>query len=315
MRFAILVNSSAGGMDKSACEERVQLIREAFLALDVQTEVYLCSPARLTRTARQLAARNFDAVVAAGGDGTVSAVAGGLAGTKMPLAVLPFGTLNHFSKDLGVPAELTDAARAIAHGTTEAIDVGEVNGRVFINNSSIGLYPEVVKVRDHERKRRGWSKFPAMLLAVARVLYRFPLLAICVSTPERTVAAKTPFVFFGNNEYSTNLMSLGKRDCLNKGHLCVHTVRTKSRLRMLWLAIRAVFGKPEEVKDFETQQVTEASVRSKKRHLVVAVDGEITTMRSPLLYRVRAGALLVRRPATETASIEPSAPVAIGAQR
>src|SRR5688572_6603570 len=100
MRLAILVNSAAGGLDRAACEERVHRIREAFNKLGVQTEIFLCSPARLTRTARQLASRNFDAVVAAGGDGTISSVAAGLAGTPMPLAVLPFGTLNHFARDL-----------------------------------------------------------------------------------------------------------------------------------------------------------------------------------------------------------------------
>src|SRR5262245_58434096 len=100
MRFAILVNSSAGRQGRAECAERVAQIRAAFAALGVQTEIFLCEPARLTRTARQLASRSFDAVIAAGGDGTVSAVAAGLAGTAMPLAVIPLGTLNHFAKDL-----------------------------------------------------------------------------------------------------------------------------------------------------------------------------------------------------------------------
>ena len=297
MRLAILVNSAAGGLDRAACEDRVHQIREAFTALGVQTEIFVCSPARLTRTARQLASHKLDAVVAAGGDGTVSAVAAGLAGTSMPLAVLPFGTLNHFARDIGMPNDLTEAVQAIVSGSTEAIDVGELNGRVFINNSSIGLYPEAVLVRDDTRKKRGWSKFSAMLLAAARVLWRFPLLAICVATPEQTIATKTPFVFFGNNEYSTTLLSLGKRACLSHGTLCVHTVRARSRLKMFWLMARALFGRHETARDFETQQVTEASVLSKRKHLVVALDGEVVRMAPPLYYRIRPGALLVRRAA------------------
>jgi diacylglycerol kinase family enzyme len=295
MRFAILVNSSAGGADRAKCEERVEQIRAAFAALGAETEVFLCEPARLTRTARQLASRSFDAVIAAGGDGTVSAVAAGLTGTAMPLAVIPLGTLNHFAKDLAMPLGIEDAVRAIHGGANEPIDVGEVNGRVFINNSSIGLYPEAVIVRDDQRKR-GWKKFPAMLLAGARVLWRFPLLAICVTTPERTVATKTPLVFFGNNEYRTTLPAVGKRDALDKGVLAVHTVRAKSRVKMLWLVARALFRKPEVIDEFETQQVTEATVRCKKKHLIVALDGEVQRMRSPLSYRIRPGALLVRRP-------------------
>ena len=298
MRVAILVNAAAGRLDRAACEDRVRYIRDAFAALDVQTEIFLCSPARLTRTARQLASRQFDAVVAAGGDGTVSAVASGLAGTSMPLAVLPFGTLNHFARDIGMPTELEEAARAIAFGETERIDVAEVNGHVFVNNSSIGLYPEAVLVRDVERKKRKLGKFSAMLLAAFRVLRRFPLLAVCVATPERTVATKTPFVFFGNNEYSTGLLSLGKRDTLDAGTLCVHTVRARSRIKMLWLILRAMLGRPEKIRDFETQCVTEVSVLSKKRSLAVALDGEVIRMAPPLYYRIRPGALLVRRAPT-----------------
>ena len=298
MRLAIVVNSAAGRLDRAACEDRVRQIRDAFAALEVQTEIFVCSPARLTRTARQLASRQFDAVVAAGGDGTVSAVAAGLAGTSMPLAVLPFGTLNHFARDVGMPAELDEAARAIAYGTTDRIDVAEVNGHVFINNSSIGLYPEAVLVRDVERKKRKLGKFSAMLLATFRVLRRFRLLAICVATPERTVATKTPFVFFGNNQYSTGLLSLGKRDALDRGNLCVHTVRARSRLRLLWLIARALFGRPEKIRGFETQHVTECSVLSKKRSLAVAMDGEVMRLAPPLYYRIRPGALLVRRAST-----------------
>jgi len=315
MRFAILVNSAAGRLDQEACEGRVEQIRAAFGAVGAQTEIFLCEPARLTGTARQLAARSFDAVVAAGGDGTVSAVAAGLAGTAMPLAVLPLGTLNHFAKDLSMPLELGEAVRAIRDGANEPVDVGEVNGRVFINNSSIGLYPEAVIVRDDHRKR-GWRKLPAMLLAAARVLWRFPLLAICVATPGRTVATKTPFVFFGNNEYSTTLLSVGKREALDRGVLSVHTVRARSRAKMLWLVVRALFRKPQAIDDFEAQRVTEATVRCTKRHLVVALDGEVLRMRSPLAYRIRPGALLVRRPPRQAAAVgrQPE-PIAIGGTR
>lgn len=311
MRLAVLVNSSAGGVDSSACEERAREVREAFAKHGVQADVVLCPPAQLTRTAQQLASKNYDAVVAAGGDGTVSAVASGLVDTGTPLAVLPFGTLNHFAKDLAMPLELDPAAKAIVDGSTEAIDVGEVNGRVFINNSSIGLYPEAVIVRDDHRRKRGWSKFPAMIAAVARVLYRFPLLGIHIDTGETSLVMETPFVFFGNNEYSTTLPSVGKRECLDKGMLCVHTVHAQSRFKMLWLCIRAMFKRPETIQDFEAQQVTHATVRTTKRRLKVALDGEVVRMRSPLAYRVRPGALRVRRPPAVVETASEAEPIAV----
>lgn len=305
MRLAILVNSSAGRLAGVARGARVEQLRAAFAELGVETEILPCEPAHLTATARRLASQGFDAVVAAGGDGTVSAVAAGLAGTAMPLAVIPLGTLNHFAKDLAMPLELGDAARAIRDGADERVDVGEVNGRVFVNNSSIGLYPEAVIVRD-DRRRRGWRKLPAMLLAAARVLWRFPLLAVGVATPERTIVTKAPFVFVGNNAYRTTLPSVGRREALDRGVLSVHTARARGRAKMLWLVVRALFRRPEGIDDLEAQQVTEATVFcSRKRRLAVALDGEVVRMRAPLAYRIRPGALLVRRPPREAAAAAP----------
>ncbi len=290
MRLAVLVSSAVGGHDRATCEEHVRDIRAAFAALGARSEFFLCSPARLTRTARQLASRAFDAVVVAGGDGSASAVADGLAGTAMPLGVLPLGTANHFAKDLGMPPTLAEAARAICEGTTERIDVGEVNGRVFVNNSSIGLYPAAVRLRD---RRRGWRKWLAMLIAGARVLAEFPLLSVVVSSPGRTVATRTPFVFVGNNEYTTAVRGLGRRDDLDGGILCVHTVRSRGRVAMLFALLRAMLDRPAA--RLETQYVSEVSVRVKRRHVDVAVDGEVVRMATPLHYRIRPGALLVRR--------------------
>jgi diacylglycerol kinase family enzyme len=304
VRLAILLNAGSGPVDDSRCQAKVQQIRDAFDPTGLVYEVVLCEAARLTETARKLAVGDaHDLVVAAGGDGTVSSVATGLAGTTMPLAVLPMGTLNHFSKDLGMPQELAEAARAIRDGQTETIDVGEVNGRVFVNNSSIGLYPEAVQVRDDQRHKHGWGKWSAMLLAVCRVLWRFPLLAVRVATAEGSVITKTPFVFVGNNEYETGIRELGKRTRLDRGELAIYTVKTSGRLGMLWLVLRAMFRKPTQIENFEVSKVTAATVHLKRRRLAVALDGEVTQMAPPLEYRIRARALLVRR-AREVAGAE-----------
>jgi diacylglycerol kinase family enzyme len=100
-------------------------------------------------------ARNEDAqvvFVAAGGDGTVNAVASAVAGTERCMGVLPVGTLNHFAHDLGLPLKLEAAVAAITGGRTRGIDVAEVNGAVFVNNSSIGAYPTMVLDRERMRK-------------------------------------------------------------------------------------------------------------------------------------------------------------------
>src|SRR5207244_13653059 len=116
----------------------------------------LADPRQAAPLARRAADAGHRIVVAAGGDGTVSTVAGALAGTRSALGVVPMGTLNHFARDLKVPIDVAEAAKAIVQGRETRVDIGEVNGRVFVNNSSIGLYPSFLMHRRHqERLGRG----------------------------------------------------------------------------------------------------------------------------------------------------------------
>ncbi|MBA3541196.1 MAG: NAD(+)/NADH kinase [Deltaproteobacteria bacterium] len=290
------MNAGAGSIGEAACEERAQHIRDAFTAAGVEATIYQTKPKDLVATARRAAESGVDAVVAAGGDGTVSAVAGALVGGEIPLAVLPLGTLNHFARDIGMPDDLGLAAQAIAARQLKRVDVGEVNSRVFINNSSVGLYPETVMSRDADQKRNGHGKWTAMLLAIGRVLRRFPLLAVRIALPDRSVVAATPMVFIGNNPYTINVLSLGKRERLDSGHLSLYMMRCKGRLQMFWLMVRAILQRLEAVRDFEAETATDVIVTLRRRVLNVAVDGEVESMTSPLRYRIRAGALPVLVP-------------------
>ena len=140
-------------------------------------------------------------IVAGGGDGTVSTVAAALVDTDICLGVLPLGTLNHFAKDLGLPLDLEAAVRCIATGVTSRVDVGEVNGRVFVNNSSLGLYPDIVRDREQQQKRFGRGKWHALLRASIAALRRYPFLQVSLAVEGRERAYRTPFVFIGNNAY------------------------------------------------------------------------------------------------------------------
>jgi diacylglycerol kinase family enzyme len=244
---------------------------------------------------------DLDAVVAAGGDGTVSAVAAGVVGSgaDVMLGVIPLGTLNHFSKDLGIK-DVESAIDAIAKGETRRVDVGEVNGRVFINNSSIGLYPEIVVQRDEERHAKKIGKWHAMLRAAWLILVRFPLLHVAIALAGKVFSARTPVVFVGNNEYEINVLKLGVRKRLDGGALSVYTFKTTSRLRMLWVALKEILqrGNPPEL---EVHAVDRADIVTSKRTVKVALDGEVTRMRPPLTYRSVPGALRVFAPAPEAA--------------
>ena len=162
----VLLNPAGGNAGQPGTEAT---IAARFHAVGIDARIITLSREQSPTEAARTATAGAAAVIAAGGDGTVSAVAAGLVGSPTLLGVLPLGTLNHFAKDLHIPLELEAAVSVIAAGRVARIDAGQVNDRVFINNSSIGIYPSVVEIRE-ELRRAGHAKWPAMAIATVRVL-------------------------------------------------------------------------------------------------------------------------------------------------
>ena len=244
------------------------------------------------RCAEAAAAEGADALVAAGGDGTISTAAGAVADTGMPLGILPMGTLNHFARDAGIPLDLNQSAAAIAAGRTRQVDAAEVNGRLFVNNSAVGLYPMLVRAREAQQRQLGRTKRRAMLVAAARALWRFSSRRLTLRFAGMKAPVETPLLFVGNNKYETGLLSLGRRTAIDRGELCLYAPLARSRLGFTWLSLRAVFGRPDRQDDFLTVEgIEEAEIDSRRHSLLVAVDGEALAMETPLRYRIRKGAL------------------------
>jgi diacylglycerol kinase family enzyme len=297
MRVVVLVNARSG-----ASRSEPERIHAALAAAGVTAEL---RPIRgdVTEAARRAAADGADAVVAAGGDGTISAVAGALAGTDTPLGVLPTGTFNHFARDLGLPLELDAAARALAAGEVRTVDVGEVNGRVFVNNSSIGLYP--LAVRERETRRRFWPKPLAMAAAMIRLVARLPQFRLRLRLRGATVPRRTPILFVGNNEYDMKLLAPQRRARLDAGALSVVVVRHASRVGLVGMALRALVGRLDEARDLETLRLEELEVSPRRPHrLLVSADGEVFRAEPPITYRIRPRALRVLAPAAGAGSAE-----------
>ena len=105
--------------------------------------------------------RGATVVAAGGGDGTVNAVASVLVGTETTLGVLPLGTLNHFAKDIGIPLEMEEALAVLRDGKVQHVDVGTVSDRIFINNSGLGLYPDMVFNRERRQNRARPNGLPS----------------------------------------------------------------------------------------------------------------------------------------------------------
>ena len=291
----VIVNNAAGGGHDAAQAARIV---EAFAAAGVLVEVQMPRAGEgLDAVLRRVLRKAPPVVIAGGGDGTVSTVAAAVAGTSTALGVLPLGTLNHFAKDLAIPLDLEGAARVIAEGNRAAVDLGDVNGHAFVNNSSLGLYPDMVRDRQLQQSRLGRGKWSALVWASLTLLRRYPFLDVRMDIDGTTVTRRTPFVFIGNNAYTMEGFDIGSRARLDRGVLSVYVTQRRGRLRLFLLALRALFGRLRQARDFDALTCHAMTVSTHHRRLRVATDGEVAMLETPLRYTVRAGALQVLVPA------------------
>jgi diacylglycerol kinase family enzyme len=246
--------------------------------------------------ARAVAERGDALLIVGGGAGTISAAAAALAGGSTRLGILPLGTLNHFSRDLGIPPDLGEAAKLIASGSEKRVDVAEMNGRIFINNSAIGLYPLMVVDRDLQRRRLGRSKRLAMLVASVRTLARFNHQRLTLTINDEKARIDTPLLFVGNNDYRLDLGAPGQRESLDDGELCVLVMRKKTRRGLIAASIRALFDRARRDDMVRIDGVERLRVDSHRSFLAVSLDGEVVRSEPPLDYKIRKQALTVIAP-------------------
>jgi diacylglycerol kinase family enzyme len=300
MRIAAIINPAAGSVRDTGVdpESLTALLRQA----GAEPDVRFVAGDQAAAAARDALAAGADVVAAGGGDGTIRAVASALVGGSVPLGVLPLGTLNHFARDLGIPVELEAAVRLLAGGTVRALDVGEVNGEIFVNNSVLGFYPPVVRVRDRERRLRDRGKWVATAIALGRVAPRMVSLRVRVTAEDLAIVRDTRFVFIGNNEYELNLFTYSARSRLASGYLYLYVARAESRLGLVGLALLGLLRDLKRMKGFDRWRVPELTIETDRKTLPVYLDGEVIVLPTPLLYRTRARALRVILPAETAAS-------------
>jgi diacylglycerol kinase family enzyme len=248
--------------------------------------------------ARDALGRGAKTLVAAGGDGTISAVASTLLDSEAILGVLPTGTLNHFAKDLQIPLGIEDAARVVANGAVRTIDVGEVNGRAFINNSSLGVYPQMVAWRQ-EYRREGWTRLTALFWAAVTALRRMPFLRLRLTAADAEVSMLTPMIFIGNNKYEIEGFNAGTRRRVDAGRLFIYAVNASTPAKLIHVSLLAWLGRVRQAQDFASLAAVEAWIETRRRWVKVSLDGEVARLETPLHYRTRPAALRVIVPGEE----------------
>lgn len=298
MKVIALLNRDSGtyAADANAKTDPAQQVADALSAAGVDADVRSVAGDQLDDEARAAVKGGVDAVVAGGGDGTISTVAAALVGGQTPLGVLPLGTLNHFAKDLGISFDLAEAAKVIAAGNARPVDLARVNDRIFINNSSVGVYARAVVDRDATRSQLKLSKWPAMALAAVKTFVRAPMIQVRLDVEGKVDQLKTPLIFVGNNRYRLDLLKIGARDRLDEGVLSLYVARAQSRWGMLKLLLNGALGRLEQDRDFETLYPREVWMETRRSRLHLAADGEVMRMEAPLHYEILPAALNVLLP-------------------
>ena len=287
--LAIILNTASGTASKPETAARVT---ELFEAAGVPTRLHvLSSPEALPALVERELAAGADAVVAGGGDGTVNTIASILAGGPTPLGVLPLGTLNHFAKVFQIPMDLDKAVGIIAKGHVARVDVGRVNDRVFVNNCSIGIYPNIVERRERLRAE-GIGKWPAFFRAVLEVLRREEEVSVRLDVDGRQIVSRTPFVFVGNNEYEVEGIHLGARSQLDAGQLFAYLAPRVHTRDLPKLLTHALLGRAREDGQLQVVPAVELWIETLyAREIKVACDGELLKLKTPLHFRSWPGAL------------------------
>jgi diacylglycerol kinase family enzyme len=305
LRIVALLNASGGTIERRGVATLRDVLASAFQQHGIVAALEFLPGSELElaaeRARQQVIDGKLDAIVVGGGDGSVRTVAGVLAGSGIPLGILPLGTLNHFARDLGIPLAAERAVAIIAAGEHRAVDVGEVNDAIFVNNASIGFYPYLVLQRERTRRRRRLSKWIAMMLAMPRVLRNLPLFRLTIVVEGTVEPCRSPCVLVGNNEYRMTVPGFGTRERLDGGALCLYVAKTQGRLALFWLACRCILGFARAQRDLRIFKGASADISARRSRLLVAFDGEVATMRSPLHFKIRPGALRVFAPPSGSA--------------
>lgn len=297
---AVILNCSSGSRRAAEHRERLAgLFRSAGIDADL-----LCAEhgANVADLAESAARKPYRMIVAAGGDGTINAVATAAVRTGKPMAALPLGTVNHFAKRMGMPLRLEDAVQSLVEAEPTPVDVGEVNGHIFVNNTTVGVYPRIIRYRELLRKTRDINKWVAFAWAAARMLRGHDTLRLRMVTDGQERRVETPFVFVGTGDFKLGDLDLGGGAALLPGTLGLCLAPPKRSLSLPEIALKALARRPREAAELEVLRMTEVVLHTPGRaRLHIGIDGEVLVLPSPLRYRVRPGALCVLRPRAQEA--------------
>jgi diacylglycerol kinase family enzyme len=250
------------------------------------------------RAARALASP-AQIIVAAGGDGTVTALAEALVGTSKTLAILPLGTVNALARDLGMPMKFEEAVASLAGAQARRIDVGEVNGRVFLHKVVVGFMPAVAAGREHLRGRADLAAKIGFLRYFFRRLARARRMAVSIDPSDGEARVeRVQAIAVASNDYDEAFGHFFSRQRLDGGSLTLYVLKHLTFADLVRLTSGMFLGRWREDEALTIQSVRSVTINSHKTFLKVMLDGEVETLQTPLTFRIKPLALSVLTPAT-----------------
>lgn len=287
-KISIIINLGS----KQADQDNSELISVLAKIHDYQVEVLTAhAGSDLHKLTEEAIANGAKIIVAGGGDGTISTIAQHLAfKDHLTLGILPLGTHNNFAKDLGIPEKIEDAMEIITSGIVEKINLGEVNGHYFVNNSSIGLYPRIVLKRE-QREMAGVKRLFAFSRAVVSTLINFKKYKIQINSGNIVQERISPMVFVGNGDYNLNTVGIAKRRKPGQGRLSLILFKNPSRLGLISIVLKDFLNLLQDDKNVEQYFLDKFQINTPEKQINVACDGEIALLQTPLVYSCHRNAM------------------------
>jgi diacylglycerol kinase family enzyme len=293
-RVAIVLNFKAGAW--AACEAPEEMLRDSFARSGLEASFVTVIPGSLPESVIKALKLKPDAVVVAGGDGTVACAAAKLMGGDIPLGILPGGTMNLLAKDLSIPINDLDASIGIiANGRIREIDVGDVNGHVFLCASMLGLPARLGRTREASRGAV-WRTWTHMAHATWRQLLRTRRLRIALTVDGRTVRAHASALTITVNPITDSEGHRFGRAELDGGRFGIYVLDAFRVSTLLDLLLRVLFRRRSAA--LSEQVAHDIDVTSSRRGMRVMNDGELRLLTPPLRYRMHQRALRVLVPAS-----------------
>jgi diacylglycerol kinase family enzyme len=303
-----VINAASGRTDPDATRE---MIERALRAAGRTGELLFARPDELARIAQEAAARasaRSSAIVAIGGDGTISSVAQAAYAADCAMGVVPQGTFNYFARTHGIPDDAAEAAQTLLHSAPVPVQVGLINDRVFLVNASLGLYPELLQDREAYKARFGRSRLVAIGSSLVTLLSKHRQLRLRIELGASARNVTTPTLFVGNNRLQLEQVGLQEAQAIDEGCIAAVMARPIGALAMLWLLCRGAIGTLGEasaVESFKFQRmVVKPRLSLRRRTVKVALDGEVSWMRAPLEFQVSPKPLYLLKPMAEESAAD-----------